>query len=311
MARVDGRRRLLTISTAPTLMTLGNLLCGFMAVFWASRSGGEVVLGQFRPLTIAAGLVFTGMVFDALDGMVARLARSSSGFGAQLDSMADMVTFGVAPAFLAVQVNDVGLPFFATDAGDSYFGRLVLLTAAAYAACCGLRLARFTVEAAAASTAGPDDRPDPGPGPGRDSDAPTRRARRPDAFIGLPSPGAAGLIASLVLVHLAILDSWPTSPAARLGPLVIVACMFLAALAMVSQLPYPHAVKRGLRRRRPFVPLALGVVAVILLLAAPRLSAAAAFAAYALLGPLTATRRPKPRYTCAESDRPTHHATGG
>src|SRR5688500_16955842 len=97
----------------PSLFTLGNLLCGFAAVFNASRIGRDADGSAGVPhLAIAAGLVFAGMVFDALDGRIARLTRQTSDLGEQLDSMADMVTFGVAPAFMVIQLVGIGNPIF-------------------------------------------------------------------------------------------------------------------------------------------------------------------------------------------------------
>ncbi|NDG64202.1 MAG: hypothetical protein EBY29_12185, partial [Planctomycetes bacterium] len=98
------RRRLKAVSVIPTLLTLGNLICGFAAIHYASKPiGASNVLG-WSTLTIAGTLVFLGMLFDGLDGFAARLTRSASEFGAQLDSMADMVTFGVAPAFMVLRL---------------------------------------------------------------------------------------------------------------------------------------------------------------------------------------------------------------
>ena len=86
------------IAVLPTMFTLGNLLCGFMAVFVASRPIDTPMVFDWTPLTCAALFIFVGQIADALDGRVARLTRSTSDLGEQLDSMADMVTFGVAPA---------------------------------------------------------------------------------------------------------------------------------------------------------------------------------------------------------------------
>src|SRR5690606_15347871 len=102
LRRRPARRR--SIALLPTLCTLGSALCGFLAVFFASRAPDTVMLWNWTPLTFAAVFIFLGMVLDALDGRLARMTRSTSSFGEQLDSMADMVTFGVAPAFLAVQL---------------------------------------------------------------------------------------------------------------------------------------------------------------------------------------------------------------
>ena len=142
----------------PNLFTLSSIFCGFYAVVLASGDPGPTQLYQ------AALAVFFGAFFDAADGRVARLTRTQSDFGMQLDSLADLVTFGVAPAVI---IHKWGL------------GRLGLLGALAafcYVACGALRLARFNVLA----------------------------ARSPGSmkfFIGLPIPLAAGLLVSLVMFH--------------------------------------------------------------------------------------------------------------
>jgi CDP-diacylglycerol--serine O-phosphatidyltransferase len=99
-----------TISALPTLFTLGNLVCGFYAIVVAARIDKpeelptQVVSSDLGNIMQAAILIFAAMLFDALDGHVARLARTSSDFGAQLDSLCDLVSFGVAPAFLLVKM---------------------------------------------------------------------------------------------------------------------------------------------------------------------------------------------------------------
>jgi len=260
------RRRLNTVAVAPALMTLGNLLCGFAAIFYASRSDlldGQPlrVLGHLHPLSMAAVLVFIGMVFDALDGRVARLTRQTSSFGAQLDSMADMVTFGVAPAFLVIQLVGIGAPFFASDKWDSYFDRAVLLIAGVYAACCALRLARFNVEVT-------------------DATEPSHMT-----FKGLPSPGAAGTVASLVLLYQTMLAQEKAATARWVG-LVMVAITLAVALAMVSTLRYSHVMNRYFRGRGTFNYLAMLVIALVLLLTIPQWSIAGGFVVYALSAPV-------------------------
>jgi len=255
------RRVLASVAVAPALMTLGNLLCGFMAVFYASRSNDIEVLGHFRPISVAAALIFGGMIFDALDGGVARLTRSTSDFGAQLDSMADMVTFGVAPAFIIIQLMGIGTPFFAEDRFDTYFDRAVLVIGAIYAACCGLRLARFNVE---------DETDD----------------AEHMYFKGLPSPGAAGTIASLVLLY-QMFRSYEFALLARMCAFTIVAATLVTALTMISNLPYVHVVNRYLRGRGTFSYVALLVIGIILVLVVPIIAAAAGFMIYAFSGPVT------------------------
>ncbi|MGB0768877.1 MAG: CDP-alcohol phosphatidyltransferase family protein, partial [Phycisphaeraceae bacterium] len=140
------RVRKLPISVFPTMLTLANVLCGFLAVFFAALPADADFPFNWTPLTFAAMAIFAGMVFDGFDGRVARLTNSTSAFGAQLDSMADMVTFGVAPAFIAIKLIDPGVPYF-SHSDDHLFGRLALIVALIYVACAALRLARYTVAA--------------------------------------------------------------------------------------------------------------------------------------------------------------------
>jgi len=133
----------------PNLLTTGALFAGFYAVL----SG---FTGQFE---LAAIAIFTAMVFDGLDGRVARMTNTQSDFGVQYDSLSDMVSFGVAPAVVAY------------GWGLSDLGKLGLAAAFVYASCAALRLARFNVQAEA-------------------SDG--------KQFTGLPSPAAAALVAGFV-----------------------------------------------------------------------------------------------------------------
>jgi CDP-diacylglycerol--serine O-phosphatidyltransferase len=124
------KKRLRHVAVLPTLMTLGNALCGFGAIACVAEGP------QF--FERAAWLILLAMVFDALDGRLARMTGSASNFGAQLDSLSDMVTFGVAPVVLVMQVMTNPLPVLQT--------KLVWLICALYVACAALRLARFNVE---------------------------------------------------------------------------------------------------------------------------------------------------------------------
>lgn len=257
------------VAVFPTLCTLGNVLSGFMAIFLASRPATVDLPFGWSPLVFASACIFLGMFFDAIDGQIARLTRSTSDLGAQLDSMADMVSFGVAPAFIAVQLAGVRMPFFSVR-GDHYYDRAALVIACIYVACAALRLARFNVE----------------------SDPQDERGHT--LFRGLPSPGAAGTVASLVLLHAHLLAGGPTwlAQAAAMGLLGV---MLLTAFAMISQLPYVHVLNRYLRGRAPFGYVALGVVLLLLLSIAPQWSMAGAFVAYAVSAPLARVMRGRPR----------------
>lgn len=266
------------VAVSPTLFTLANALSGFMAIFLASRPPDiELPLG-LSPLVFASMCVFLAMFFDTIDGQIARLTRSVSELGTQLDSMADMVSFGVAPAFIAVQLAGVRLPFMSMR-GDHYYDRLALIAACIYVACAALRLARFNIEV------DPD------------------HARGHTAFRGLPSPGAAGTIAGLVMLHAHLLAGGPAW-LARAAAMGVLGVMLLTAFAMISRLPYVHLVNRYLRGRAPFGYVAMSVVILLLLTIAPQWSIAVAFVSYALSAPIVRLLRLRPGRRPALPTRP-------
>ena len=273
------RRRLRTISTLPTLLTLGNLICGFAAVHFCMRAmldqgatgatveavlgteGQERLLPSF--LAIAAGFIFAGLLADALDGSVARWAKRTSDFGGQLDSLADVVTFGVAPAMLVVAVLMTHRDVTAMPGplSGNLAGRAMWVMAAVYVACAGLRLARFNVEHARADQAH-------------------------HYFSGLPSPGAGVVLAALILMH--------EHMAAAMQPYLALALPFVAlglGLLMVSRVRYTHLANMYLRGRRPFGQ----VVGLMVLLAVfwwyKELTLAVVVCVYAASGPVGAMVR--------------------
>lgn len=157
----------------PNLLTIGNGICGFVALATLSKvePGADTANAQ-NLFSTAAWLVFLGMVFDVFDGKVARVSGGSTALGAQLDSLCDLVTFGLVPAFMIMQMN-LGI----TPRWD----KVVTVFSLAYFLGATLRLARFTAE-----------------------NAPDETAHL--AFKGLPTPGAAGCVASLVIFHTYITD---------------------------------------------------------------------------------------------------------
>jgi len=274
------RPRSRSIAVFPTLCTLGNALCGFAAIFYAGRSG-VATPGAWSPLTTASVLVFAGMIFDMLDGRLARLTNSSSDLGEQLDSMADMVTFGVAPAFMACQlVVGETVPFLSED-GDVLYNRVGLVIAGLYVACAALRLARFNVESLSAEL------------------------KEHLAFHGLPTPGAAGTVVSMIVLHQHFLSHRPTDHwttlAASFG---LVAVLLICALMMVSRVRYVHVLNRYVKGRAPLSYVVMGVVVLGLLLVRPQISIAIAFTLYALSGPLGRVLRPLTRRIEAEVEPP-------
>ena len=99
-------KRAKMFAVLPTLLTLGNAACGFGAITFAAKVGPSNAGGN--ELFIAALLIFLAMLFDLLDGSAARWARQTSDFGAQLDSLSDSISFGIAPAFLMLQYTCSG-----------------------------------------------------------------------------------------------------------------------------------------------------------------------------------------------------------
>ncbi|MBX7167935.1 MAG: CDP-diacylglycerol--serine O-phosphatidyltransferase [Pirellulales bacterium] len=252
------RRRRAMVAVLPTLFTLGNLVCGFFAIVVASRVDAPlkaVVVGQAEPVVVApveydldertdwrncmlsGWLILLAMVFDALDGHVARLSRMTSEFGKELDSLCDVVTFGVAPAFLLVKI----VPDFAVLHREA-----VWMIAATFAACAALRLARFNVESG-------------------DSDDHLY-------FRGLPSPAAAASIASFAIMFYTLRRN-PTGlsylPGLDMALQAVLPFFSLCvALLMVSRIPYPHVVHQILSGRRSFghmVQLLFALVLVMML----------------------------------------------
>lgn len=291
--RRRGGKALPGVKVLPTMMTMGNLVCGFAAIYYSARageSGGPTPFG-WHPLTVAGVLVFLGMAFDAVDGSLARLTRSTSDLGAQLDSLADVVTFGVAPAFMMLRLVSLyygsaeaaGGPILGPDSGNLY-ARLCWSAAAIYICCTALRLARFNVETT-----------------GTDEDAHLW-------FKGLPSPGAGGAVASLTLLHQhLVLVTWHDELPAGFGgasALLIPAATLLCAFAMVSRVRYPHFVNRYLKGRKSLPTVATMVVVVAISVWWFHEALAIATVGYALSGPLSSVfRRPQPPVPADEHDQ--------
>ncbi|MBL9172056.1 MAG: CDP-diacylglycerol--serine O-phosphatidyltransferase [Verrucomicrobiales bacterium] len=207
----------LKIYLVPNLFTAGNLFCGFLALTRIV----EADLGTATHAVVIKEALFyilLACIFDLLDGRVARLGGYESPFGREFDSLADIVSFGVAPAFLVhrIVLKDV----FVLHPEVGWF------IASLYVICGAFRLARFNCLAAEAGTGG-----------GK-------------YFLGFPIPAAAGMVASLTLFML-----WWDEKEFRVGlwrfalPVILV---FLSAM-MVSEVKYPTFKKVNWRTQHPFV----------------------------------------------------------
>ncbi len=251
------------------MLTLGNLVCGFSAIHYAMKPVGPTKLFDWSNLYVAGLLVFLGMFFDAIDGSVARLTRSTSNLGAQLDSLADVVSFGVAPAFMMLRLvsyyyGPEGAVTILGPEANSVYAKFLWTIAVIYVCCTALRLARFNAETPGASE---DDHRN---------------------FKGLPSPGAGGTVASLILLHQSLLatqDVGENLAFARLFALGLPFVTVICAVAMVSTLRYAHFANRVLRAPRDFAGIVRLVIPIIVGFFFPHIALAVAFTLYALSGP--------------------------
>jgi CDP-diacylglycerol--serine O-phosphatidyltransferase len=254
------------IAVLPSLVTLGNAVCGFAAMALISRSAplvnadGLLNAGTTNVYALAAYLIFLAMVFDALDGRVARFARATSDFGGQLDSLSDAVSFGAAPALLVYRLAADVIP-----AGNMI--RLTMILAAAYTGCAILRLARFNVENV------------------HDEEAHM-------AFRGLPSPAAAGALAGLVALLMSLCHGAEALPTVALYLVwSLPAAALILGLLMVSTVRYTHLVNQLIRGRRPLRHIVFLVLLVLLVVWQKERVLAILFVAYALSGPVLMTYR--------------------
>src|SRR6185369_12530523 len=154
----DGK---LKIYFLPNLFTAGNLFCGFVALTKIVEA--DVENGQFHDIRLALGFILLACIFDLFDGRIARMGGVESPFGREFDSLADLISFGAAPAFL---VHRVVL---------KEYHEIGWFIASIYLICGALRLARFNCLSAMNTGGGGGE------------------------FLGFPIPAAAGLVASLTL----------------------------------------------------------------------------------------------------------------
>lgn len=275
------RRRLVRPHVLPSMLTLGNLFCGFLAIAKAAdamaapHTPGQPTPEMLALFQYAGWLIFLGMVFDALDGSVARLSGGTSAMGNVLDSLADVVTFGAAPAFLAKCI--------AEGAGGMQDRRMTLYFSVFFALMAALRLARYSAH-----------------------------AEDPEEahlwFEGLPTPGAAGVVASLAV----LLDDrtfGPEGAVLRWLPGLVLALGIL----MVSKLPFPHFTNRFLKGRKPMTYLVLSLLVLVLSLAWNfEAVLAGSLILYALSGPAVwAVRLKGPPEARVGAGKPGGGGTGG
>lgn len=221
----------------PTLFTSGNIFLGFVALVQAfegamqSSAGGTGANGHF---SLAAKALGFAIFFDGLDGRIARLTNTTSDFGREMDSLADFMTFGIAPAMLAF-VWGVRYVVLQDSSVGGQLTRAGYLVAFLYLLCGAVRLARFNVQK------------NPVPkNPGR----PDRKY-----FVGMPSPAAAGLVAAIVYFD-------PSAVSSLLFSICWLVLLAATGLLMVSTWRYPSFKQISVSKpRTPLFVLLVGGIA--------------------------------------------------
>jgi len=206
----------LKIYFLPNLLTAGNLFCGFVALTKIVEAVPSAD-NYFAQIKLALAFILLACIFDLLDGRVARMGGVESPFGREFDSLADLVSFGIAPAFLVQRI--VLADVFSEHRQIGWF------IASIYLLCGAFRLARFNVLSSHASGGNKD-------------------------FLGFPIPSAAGLVASLTLLILHLNEN--DKSLGHWKYLLVVVLLFLSAM-MVSTVRYPSFKSLGLRSTSTFM----------------------------------------------------------
>lgn len=250
----EQRHPLIGIAMLPSAATLGNLLCGFLAVMCCVLStraayseilatGMHKRIAMLLPTDVAIGcyLIVAAMFFDVLDGRLARIARRTSEFGAQLDSIADIVSFGIAPVMLYLTLlMQLAAPASGVPTVFPIQWRLAFTVGMIFISCAAIRLARYNAENV-------------------QSESGTQK------FSGLPTPAAAAVVIGLLALHehlviegsVALGVDWPSVIRWALIPTAA-----LLGLLMVSRLDYVHVFNVYVRRDQPPIHL-IAIVAAL------------------------------------------------
>jgi CDP-diacylglycerol--serine O-phosphatidyltransferase len=203
--RRERRRRVVARSkfALPSTITLISVLCGFSSVVMSINAAGDHPRYYF---TWGAALLVLAGIFDGLDGRVARATNTATEFGVQLDSLADVLSFGMAPAILAYRYG-----FFQLGIADPQLRAVGWAASFFFVACGALRLARFNVQVGYV-----DSR----------------------FFVGMPIPVGAACVAAVILC-------WPSSPTSAVHAYLFAAELFAVGVLMVSSVRFPSFKKRS------------------------------------------------------------------
>ena len=236
------------IPVLPNLLTAGNLLCGFFSILTIFEgmkfpSGTEEAFVHYQNATY---LIFAACIFDLLDGRVARMCKSDGPFGREFDSIADVVSFGIAPAMLLAQAVLFNLEV-------PYLGWAI---AVLYLLCAALRLARFNCMAAA-----------------------PKKPNQSMDFVGLPVPMAAGAVVSTMYLVIDV-----TSNRNLIIPpvwqYVMAAVMAVVAILMMSRVIYPSFKHVNFEKRGTAMAILMAVVVICAFIFFPWIAPAFVFVCY-------------------------------
>ncbi|MBS1257809.1 MAG: hypothetical protein MAG551_00858 [Candidatus Scalindua arabica] len=222
-----------------TIVSMGNLACGF----------GAIVFIINNELVYAAWLVIAAMVFDGLDGQIARLTKTTVAWGAHLDTLADLITFGLVPAFLIGRLGAYNAPI------------AVWFVCFFYTLCATIRLAKFEFESVNNSSG----------------------KKRSNCFTGLPSTLAGGTVASLILLDAYLKTTLNYQAVATCLPSVI----FVLSILMLSKVPYIRIVDLvGSKRDRIslLITSVLFFTLLVFFLLYPSIMLALGFCVYVIIG---------------------------
>lgn len=236
------------IPVLPNLLTAGNLLCGFFAILTIFEgmkfpSGTEEAFVHYQNATY---LIFAACIFDLLDGRVARMCKSDGPFGREFDSIADVVSFGIAPAMLLAQAVLFNLEV-------PYLGWAI---AVLYLLCAALRLARFNCMAAA-----------------------PKKPNQSMDFVGLPVPMAAGAVVSTMYLVIDVTSNRNLiiSP---VWQYVMAAVMAVVAILMMSRVIYPSFKHVNFEKRGTAMAILMAVVVICAFIFFPWIAPAFVFVCY-------------------------------
>lgn len=253
------------LSILPSLFTVGNIFCGYYSIISTLHSNWDR----------AAILIGIGYILDGLDGRIARLTKSASEFGVQLDSIADVVTFGAAPAILAFSWGFGPIEGLANPA--NHIVQFGFLATFLFIMCGALRLARFNVQ--------------------------TKDGGSKRYFVGLPIPMGAGLLASIV--HYFKTPTLMVGSAYLWGWLVVI-----VAMLMISTVRYFSFKEFDIKKARPSLALAAAALLIGLIIFYSEVMLLALSTIYVSSGLITELVRVVQRFLPSGSQKPSESPRG-